>query len=446
MTVYHAIAKPTKKLFIDTLVRDVDLISAIVDLVDNSVDGARRIRPNENFKGLAIEIEVGAKRFLLKDNCGGIPLEIAQNYAFRFGRSSDQPAAVAHSVGHFGVGMKRTLFKIAKKFTITSMTDKDEFGLGVDVDQWEMLEDDWSFPMVNVNKYPKSIDRVTGTVILVDSLRDDVAEEFGLNSFRGLLRERIRLAHTKAISDGLEINFNGDPLEAEVNLTIKSSAHIKPGVKTGTFTFKDGTVEYSLISGVDDRDSQAAGWYVFCNGRLLLNADQTQQTGWGQHPAPAFHQQFNHFRGYLYLESDNPGLLPWNTTKTGMSEDHDVFRRVRLMMAEATAEVTAFLNKVRIEEAVAKQDEGAAQPLHEALDKCKKIDVPSQYKSLQATAKFTWPTVAAGQKQKSQTTRIAYTVDRERAEAMKKALGVTSNSAIGLETFEYYYSLHLEDE
>ena len=37
--------EPTKDFFISMLVRDIGLIPAIVDLVDNSVDGGRRLRP-----------------------------------------------------------------------------------------------------------------------------------------------------------------------------------------------------------------------------------------------------------------------------------------------------------------------------------------------------------------------------------------------------------------
>lgn len=45
-------ASPTKDLFITMLVKDIDLIDAIVDLVDNCVDGARRIRRNNNYEDL----------------------------------------------------------------------------------------------------------------------------------------------------------------------------------------------------------------------------------------------------------------------------------------------------------------------------------------------------------------------------------------------------------
>ncbi len=83
-------AEPTKNFFVEMLVRDVDLLDAVVDLVDNSVDGARRMRTS-NYQGLQVSVEFDATHFSVSDNCGGIPLAIARDYAFRFGRDEDDP-------------------------------------------------------------------------------------------------------------------------------------------------------------------------------------------------------------------------------------------------------------------------------------------------------------------------------------------------------------------
>src|SRR4051812_30676793 len=106
-------ARPTKRFFVRMLVRDIELVPAIVDLVDNSVDGAKRItEPGENrFEGLEVRLTISPERFEIVDTCGGIPLELAQRYAFRFGRPDDVDSAEGE-VGQFGVGMKRALFKL----------------------------------------------------------------------------------------------------------------------------------------------------------------------------------------------------------------------------------------------------------------------------------------------------------------------------------------------
>ena len=45
-------ASPTKEFFVNMLVRDILLKQAIIELIDNSIDGARSIRKNNQYSGL----------------------------------------------------------------------------------------------------------------------------------------------------------------------------------------------------------------------------------------------------------------------------------------------------------------------------------------------------------------------------------------------------------
>ena len=45
-----------------------------------------------NYTGLWVRIEINSERLIVKDNCGGIPVDIARNYAFRFGRPKESPS------------------------------------------------------------------------------------------------------------------------------------------------------------------------------------------------------------------------------------------------------------------------------------------------------------------------------------------------------------------
>ena len=106
-------ASPTKELFVQMLVRDIELIPAINDLIDNSVDGATRLRGEGEFDGLLIELQISGQQFTISDNCGGIAVDVAEEYAFRFGRPEDAPS-VEHSVGQFG-GHEKSSFQIGKQ-------------------------------------------------------------------------------------------------------------------------------------------------------------------------------------------------------------------------------------------------------------------------------------------------------------------------------------------
>ena len=48
---------PTKKFFIEMITRDISIEDAIIDLLDNSIDGANRINPS-NYSGLNIYLTV----------------------------------------------------------------------------------------------------------------------------------------------------------------------------------------------------------------------------------------------------------------------------------------------------------------------------------------------------------------------------------------------------
>src|SRR5258706_8544952 len=81
-------ASPEKRFFISMLVKDIELIPAIVDLVDNSVDGARALRGQDDFAGLWVRIRINTSEFVIEDNCGGISTDTARRSSFRFGRAT----------------------------------------------------------------------------------------------------------------------------------------------------------------------------------------------------------------------------------------------------------------------------------------------------------------------------------------------------------------------
>ena len=44
-------AAPEKLFFVSMLTKDIEMIPAIADLVDNSVDGAKQVRPDGDYSG-----------------------------------------------------------------------------------------------------------------------------------------------------------------------------------------------------------------------------------------------------------------------------------------------------------------------------------------------------------------------------------------------------------
>jgi hypothetical protein len=441
-------ASPTKEFFIYMLTKDVGLMPAIIDLVDNSLDGAKRLRPGEaaSYKGLMVTISAKPAQFEIHDNCGGIPVNVARDYAFRFGRAVGAPST-AHSVGQFGVGMKRALFKLGTAFVIESATKNSRFSVAVKVDEWRQ-QDTWDF---HFGDDPKENIRVpsdeVGTRIRVKPLHASVVEEFESPRFAQILEEEIEKRHSQNILRGLEIKVNGRPLSSSEPVLLASST-LTPGMELlalssrsteqQTGRAKQHTeVGVKLYAGVAESTLPSdAGWYVYCNDRLVLRADQSSLTGWGEGGAtkiPRFHNQFADFRGYVFFDAEDAAALPWNTTKTGVEFEHAVFRSARVRMVQMMRPVIDLLNKVKEENEVAGDG-----PLMRTL----KTARPTKIGRLQeATFHYKPARLSTPPGNKN----ICYSKPAAQVNSVKRALGVTVNREVGERTFDYYYKTVCSD-
>ncbi len=443
-------ASPTKEFFISMLTRDIPLARAILDLVDNSVDGARRLRENEDFDGLWIRVELDGDHFKINDNCGGIPVDIAQNYAFRFGRPKDAPSTPG-SVGQFGVGMKRAFFKIGRHVTVSSITASSQFDIDIDVEQWKAKDepgkaDGWTFEFSNVeenlaNVAPEDI----GTRIEIDHLDDTVAETFNLENFIIRLKKEMGLAHSLSMDKGLAISVNAIPLGHEPQLLFMSDtlkpAYIEKTYPRDVIDRQQGSpVKVKLFAGVAERKLHEGGWYVFCNGRLVIRADQTATTIWGQIGVRKYHPDCAYFRGYAYFDSDDAALLPWTTTKTGIDVDSPVYKSVQQEMIELSRPVVSFLSNLAKETTTLNSGAGTDRTLNKAIKnvQAKRID------ELQFNPMFVAPRPQP-QPSGPKMQRIQYQKPLSDVEKAKQLLKVSTFTAVGEETFDYFMEYEGED-
>ena len=434
-------AMPTKALFIDMLTRDIKLIPSIVDLVDNSVDGAIRLRGSGSFKDLWVRAKVSSRELRIADNCGGIEADLARKYAFRFGRPEDAPL-VQHSIGKFGVGMKRAFFKIGRHFRVESQASTSRFVVDVSVDAWAGDERRWEFRFDTLKEGLEDVSpERLGTIITITQLHRDVAEEFKQQNFQTALKIAIEAKLQAALSRGLEITLNEIPLGPR-HLEMLSTQKLAPARKKLLFRKFGTPVTVKLYCGLGERDRNAAGWHVFCNGRLVLEADKTDVTCWGPPQVtgiPRFHPQYHRFRGYAYFDCDDAGRLPWNTTKTGIDTDNRIYRAVRPEMTKLMRPVITFLNKLK-EERQAFKDEQDKGPLQKLLAEAS----PVPFEGLEMRAVFKMPRVPATEP-KVQLQRIQYEQPLEKVLAVKEALKAKSFTQVGEGTFAYFYNTECKE-
>lgn len=343
---------PTKSFFIEMITRDISIKDSILDLLDNSIDGANKIDP-KNYEGLFIDIIISTEAFILKDNCGGFDLETAQKYAFRFGRPEEAPTTEG-SIGRFGVGMKRALFKIGQNFEVESKTQHDHFQVDVDVKNWkeqkakiknekdELVEiEDWNFSYTIPTGESENL-KENGTYIMVRNLNKEVASIFGETTFLSELESDIERLLNFSLEKGIRIVLNGKELNKK-GITLFNSASSPYLVEKEI----DG-VKIRIAAGLSYvGEPKTSGWYIYCNDRLVLEADQSDITLWGTGGTPKWHPDYVMFKGIIFFDSEDTLKLPLTTTKKGIDSSSEIFSKTKFYIREAMTSVLSFLKEIR---------------------------------------------------------------------------------------------------
>ena len=429
---------PTKDFFVTMLTRDISIQDCILDLLDNSWDGARRTvkalghdidtaaYSGTGVPDFTVELTCNADAFTITDNCGGIPLSVAKKYAFHFGRLKDAPKE-ASGIGIYGIGMKRALFKLGSHSEVTSTSDGDAYSVVVDVPKWlAQGEENWDFDIIEAPPLPHK-----GTRIVVRPLHGAVAPVLSDSTFLSELRRTIARDYSFIFAKGFSVRLNDAPI-TPYEFTVKDGGEMEPVRWEGMM----GDVRVEIVAGFmaspqedvepeNDKDPNADyyGWYVACNDRIVLAGDKTDKSVWDRGERLAWHPQYNGFLGIVRFWSDDPRKLPWKTTKRDVDLDSPVYRSALVRMRAITREFTAYTGQRKNFPDAAKAAEAHAAPR------------PVATVAIRSTPSFPRLAPAADDLR-----TISYKVVRARLEAVAKALGGRglSNREVGIKTFEYY--------
>ena len=431
-------ASPTKDFFVRMITRDISLDNCILELIDNSIDGAHRsgrhADDDPNLDGFYAKLNIEKDVFTIEDNCGGISVSKAIDYAFCFGRHPDAPDDGDFPIGLYGIGMKRAIFKIGETTEIRSSTQEEGFTCNISVNEW-LQHNDWEFDMDDA---PISN---PGTVIRVKNLDRSIAEEFSDHAFVNTLIRTIERDYVRFIERGFKITVNGIAVKARP-YTVKTSEDFKPYREI----YKDGDVEVEILAGMsasppnsNDPTERAKtghfGWFVFCNDRVVLAADKTERTVWGDERFPRWHPQYNGFTGILLFRAADPKLLPWTTTKRDIDETSSLYRRAITKMKAATRPWTNYTNQRKATNA---NLEEAKKKEHEAIS--------VSFFEVERRSTFKVPSFPAGPRVRIAT--ITYQKPQAEVRRAAKVLG-NGNMAykrVGEETFEYFMKNEVEGE
>lgn len=357
---------PTKEFFVEMLTRDIELNDAILDLLDNCLDGVVRscadkdkLQTSDFYSSYSAEITISPTEFTITDNCGGIPRDTAENYAFRMGRvpttQTDNP-----TIGIYGIGMKRAIFKIGKAATVFTQNSGVKYAVKIPAD-WASTGD-WNFPIEENPQDNPLTDN--GTKVCITALNPGIAELWGtegnISAFVESLKKAIQESYSLIIQKGFTIKINGKTVAANpVELLVQKNSE-KQGIRPYIFTgqYDDVSVKiaigfYAPMASDDDidemneskRSSYEAGVTVVCNDRVVLYNDKSGLTGWGTSGVPNYHTQFIGIKGIVIFESSNPKALPMTTTKRGIDHSSALYIAVKDKICEGLKMFTNYTNQ-----------------------------------------------------------------------------------------------------
>jgi Histidine kinase-, DNA gyrase B-, and HSP90-like ATPase len=362
-------ASPTKTFFVDMLTKDIELEDAILDLLDNCVDGIQRIVGGKEvtdlpYQGFWARINFSADRFTIEDNCGGIPLEIAKTYAFRMGRpaSINEKNPNINTIGTYGIGMKRAIFKIGHSSQVVSQTLDDSFRVMISP-TW-VNSDEWKLPFENVDRSMNS----NGTIIQITDIRDGIKEEFAAadSTLSNSLSGKISCHYSYIIKKGFTVFVNDqEVLPSSFDLLWEGADKIADANKNAIApylyqsTYDGVSIELAVgfyrqmaTAGEVDKEtkgkrtsSENAGWTIICNDRVVVYRDKTRLTGWGEAGVPNYHPQFISIVGTVHFRSSEPRKLPITTTKRGLDVSSDLYLYTKDFMREGLKMFTSYTNK-----------------------------------------------------------------------------------------------------
>lgn len=442
-------ALPHKEFFIDMLTKDIGLDACILDLVDNAVDGATRTlgakadvalkSPKKGKANLSplgesnayaaheIAIEFSADRFRILDNCGGMSIKTARRHAFHFGKAQGADV-VKKGIGHYGIGMKRAIFKIGRRIEIRSRTKTEGFVLPIDVPEWKAAPD-WT---LSLTPETSAIDSI-GTSIEITQLHAGVSQMLEDKVFEHMLHAEMARVYGVFLERGLKITVNGTVVKPKSFVFLQGegfSPHYETWTEEGIRAHLWAGPAAPLPTDDSEENTTSAqwGWYVICNNRVILAADRTERTIWGDN-FPGWHPQYNGFTGVVAFESDDPGRLPWTTTKTDLDQEDPVYRRAVDRMKAATKTYIKYSRERKGD-----------------LPKAQKLEKKATTVALSKVAKAQPMAFPAIKPSAETVVNILYQKPKRQIAQLAAALGEPNMSAarVGSETFDYVFRSEVE--
>lgn len=330
---------PAPAYLFDYLTADIQTAECIFDLIDNSIDAARSVMTGKtqgdslpsDYKGFCIEVTLRSDLVSIHDNCSGISETTFTTLAFRAGEKSQHP----FGIGHFGVGLKRAILKLGDRCTVETDDGVSRLSLTFTRDELDKAEG------LKLLATKEDSDGSKFTTISIDAIKADTKRDLASPKWNETTELNISRRYGLFLRKGLAIKINGRDVKPFAPQPVNN-----PYIALQTFAEQIHGVDVEIVAGVHEKYRFAKkgqgvvadpknnlvhraiasefGWYVVCNDRVIVLHDKTHKTGWTTN----WHNEYGGFVGWVYFRSKDPSLLPWNTKKSDIVENDEVYDEV----------------------------------------------------------------------------------------------------------------------
>jgi len=316
---------PKKRLFL-SIISDYDLRTGLCELVDNAID---HWLTNGTKSGFVVAITLDADRQFIQvsDNAGGVAEEDAE-LLIAPGASGNP---LDHSsIGIFGVGGKRAGVALGE---LVEIRTRQGTGNSIQIDLTkEWIENpDWRLDIYQI----PDIEAGTTTVDIT-KVRQGFDKEDITSIFRSLGEN-----YAWFINKGCNITLNGDTVKPHSFDSWAYPPEFSP--KHAAFQIEPSPGKFlnvDITGGlIIDRipEEENYGVYFECNNRLVAKELKVREVGYFI-PSEAGVPHPDASLARVIVKFSGPAeLMPWNSSKSGITYSHPAFMAVRHRIIEFAA-------------------------------------------------------------------------------------------------------------
>jgi len=326
---------PSKHIY-DALAQDIDLNQAISDLIDNATDNWK-IQKRKN--PLTVNILISVDKIEIKDDSGGIDFKTLPLLLMPGGTNRTGQEEVK---GIWGVGSKRALFSLGKKFKI-STRKKDETGLILEVNESWFKEDEktdkWKIEYKEDNTLEEGV-----TILTIDELK------MLLNPYLIMqIRKNIARTYKDELQEGsLKIIFNKDSIKLIPEIPWAKSEYAPPTRYITDIPVPQNKkkIHLEITAGIMTKpgENYSYGIDFIGNKRVILQNNLDWRMGFEKDRLGLPHPTINRFRAIVRITGDSRDI-PWNSAKSDINSKHPMYVPIVDVVFQVSRQYVSFLRK-----------------------------------------------------------------------------------------------------